>query len=415
MASANVFAGFLQPARSVFDYQQQLGQIDAGNVQTQAARQQLTAQADQLKREEADRNAFAALMQQYQDPQAATQAMLRSPSMTLYQKGMTAQKAQLDARKTEADINKDAATTAKTQGETVDGALARYRSMLDQVQNPQMAAQWLQAQYSDPQVAPVMARMGTLEQAMSGIPQDPQGFEQWRQRSAMGIQKFMEAQRLGAAAADTRANQMLVPGPDGTYTPNLPLIDAKKMIAKAGASKVEVNTGQKGLDNERNLRNDFRSEQVVKDFGDMQLAHKQVKAALSAGTPIGDTAGATKIMKLLDPGSVVRESELGIAMAASGRMDRMKNMLEMWMNGTKLTPTQRQEFASLADELMSAAGAAYNQKHDEYTDLGGRYKLDTGVLGPRWSPTSAKPPAKPGKPGAPAEAGSATQPSVSNW
>jgi hypothetical protein len=102
----------------------------------------------------------------------------------------------------------------------------------------------------------------------------------------------------------------------------------------------------------------------------MKSAYGQVLTALDQGSPIGDVAGATKVMKLLDPGSVVRESELGIAMAASGRMDRLKFYFNNWATGEKLTPTQREDFKQLSNELYAAAGQAYNQKRSEYLDFG---------------------------------------------
>lgn len=112
---------------------------------------------------------------------------------------------------------------------------------------------------------------------------------------------------------------------------------------RAGATNVSVpiNTGQRGLDNTLKLRGDFRSEPVYKAHQEMQSAYGQIKQSLSAASPAGDLAGATKLMKLLDPGSVVRESELGMAMAASGALDRLTNYASMIVNGTKLTPDQR--------------------------------------------------------------------------
>jgi hypothetical protein len=78
-------------------------------------------------------------------------------------------------------------------------------------------------------------------------------------------------------------------------------------------------------------------------------------------------------MKLLDPGSVVRESELAIAMEASGRMDRLQNYFSNMMSGQKLTPTQRDDFKALANELYAAAGQAYNAKRGEYEQFGNAY------------------------------------------
>jgi hypothetical protein len=145
---------------------------------------------------------------------------------------------------------------------------------------------------------------------------------------------------------------------------------------------VNMTEGQKGFENEMKLAGSFKNEGIYKDFNDMKAAYGQVNTALSQGTPIGDVAGATKMMKLLDPGSVVRETELGIAMAASGRMDRLQNYFNNWASGQKLTPTQRDEFKQLSAELYAAAGQAYNQKRGEYKNFGNAYgfkNLDTAL------------------------------------
>jgi hypothetical protein len=137
-----------------------------------------------------------------------------------------------------------------------------------------------------------------------------------------------------------------------------------------------MGAGQKGFENEMGLKKMFSAEPIYKDFSDMQSAYKQVQSSLKQENPIGDVAAATKIMKLLDPGSVVRESELGIAMAATGKMDRLQNYVDNWTKGTKLTPTQRQDFNNLATELYAAAGQTYNMKRNEFADFGAKYKLD---------------------------------------
>ena len=188
-------------------------------------------------------------------------------------------------------------------------------------------------------------------------------------------------------------NSLIIKGPDGRPMVNPLVLDAKRQIASAGASRINVpvNMGQKGYENESKLRNDFKSEPIYKDYNDMQSAYKQIKAGVAQGTPIGDVAVATKIMKLLDPGSVVRESELGVAMAAGGRMDRLQNYVQMQLSGDKLTPTMRKDFSALADELMAAAGQAYNMKRDEYAKMGGRYGLDQSVLGSPYKVEQPKP------------------------
>jgi hypothetical protein len=153
---------------------------------------------------------------------------------------------------------------------------------------------------------------------------------------------------------------------------------------------VDMTGGQKGFENEMKLASAFKQEPIYKDYSDMKSAFGQVVSSLSQGTPIGDVAGATKVMKLLDPGSVVRESELGIAMAASGRMDRLNNYFSNMMTGQKLTPTQREDFKALSNELYAAAGDAYNKKRQEFQGFGQAYgfkNLDAALGAPATIPS----------------------------
>jgi hypothetical protein len=189
-------------------------------------------------------------------------------------------------------------------------------------------------------------------------------------------------------------------------------------LRRSGATNVNVKvpvdmtSGQKGFENEMSLSKAFKAEPIYKDYSDMQSAFGQVVSSLSAGTPIGDVAGATKIMKLLDPGSVVRESELAIAMAASGRMDRLQNYFNNMMTGQKLTPTQRDDFKALANELYAAAGDAYNKKRNEYRGFGEAYNfknLDTALGAPATIPSLMRTAPSVGGGG-----GGATRPSLGN-
>ena len=175
---------------------------------------------------------------------------------------------------------------------------------------------------------------------------------------------------------------------------------------------VNMTEGQKGFENEMKLAGAFKQEPIYKDYQDVKSAFGQVVSSLSQGTPIGDVAGATKVMKLLDPGSVVRESELGIAMAASGRMDRLNNYFSNMMSGQKLTPTQREDFKALSNELYAAAGDAYNKKRQEFQGFGQAYgfkNLDAALGAPATIPSIMRT-----RPGAVPGGGGAVRPSLGN-
>lgn len=128
--------------------------------------------------------------------------------------------------------------------------------------------------------------------------------------------------------------------------------------------------------NERDLRNDFQSLPTTKAFREVQTSYDQITTALKNPSAANDLAAATKFMKLLDPGSVVRESELGMAMAATGQLDRMSNYFNMMKTGQKLTPSQRKDFADSATQLYSAAAGRYNETASEFQNLAKDYELN---------------------------------------
>ena len=110
------------------------------------------------------------------------------------------------------------------------------------------------------------------------------------------------------------------------------------------------------------LNNKYEQALKSNQFDEMEKAFQQVQSASRQGTPIGDVATAIKIMKLLDPGSVVRESELGIALnQTSGLVDRWKTFVERKYTGEQLTETQRREFREIANDFYKIAQASKNK------------------------------------------------------
>ncbi len=222
-------------------------------------------------------------------------------------------------------------------------------------------------------VAPETKPVGMPQEAVvNGTPQLVQYYEDGSYKVVTGL----------SPKAEPSAAEIKILRETGTPVTLENVMKLRRSGATNVTVPVDMTGGQKGFDNEMSLGKSFRSEPIYKDFNDMKSTFSQVVSSFKQGTPIGDVAGATKIMKLLDPGSVVRESELAIAMQAGGRMDRLQNYFNMWASGEKLTPTQRDDFQALANELYAAAGQAYNQKRSEYEQFGRSYgfkNLDTAL------------------------------------
>ena len=143
---------------------------------------------------------------------------------------------------------------------------------------------------------------------------------------------------------------------------------------------VNVGEGQKGFENEMKLAGAFKGEPVYKAFDEMRGSFQQITTGLNQKSPAGDLTAATKFMKLLDPGSVVRESELFLAMQATGALDRFTDVANKIISGTKLTEQQRADFRSVAEQLYNAAATSYNTKRDEYLQFGQSQGLKGSIL-----------------------------------
>jgi hypothetical protein len=187
--------------------------------------------------------------------------------------------------------------------------------------------------------------------------------------------KFIELTTPKTEAAPSSVKEYQFAQSQG-YQGSFQEFQLQQRAAGAPRTVLDMTGGQKGFDNEMSLKKSFSAEPVYKAFGEMQSAYGQITDSLKAASPAGDLAAATKFMKLLDPGSVVRESELGMAMAASGALDRARNYAELRLSGKKLTPDQRKDFQDLSDKLFTTATTAYNAKRGEFEQMGNAYGLD---------------------------------------
>lgn len=118
---------------------------------------------------------------------------------------------------------------------------------------------------------------------------------------------------------------------------------------------------------ESGLRDDYRADS--KNYTEIKRQSAIIKAALSDPSAAGTLSAATAYMKMLDPESVVRESELGMAMNNQGLIDRLKSYWTTIEMGKVLTPTQKADFARLSDMYLKSAEEAQINLNTRYSDL----------------------------------------------
>lgn len=140
-----------------------------------------------------------------------------------------------------------------------------------------------------------------------------------------------------------------------------------------------------------------------KEYSDQTKGYQEVKSAYgrvlaSEDNAVGDLSLIFGYMKMLDPGSVVREGEFATAQNAAGVPERIQNIYNQVVSGQRLSPSQRQSFKGQAGKLYSTAQTQEAQVRQGIERIAKGYGLNTANI--FYTPTEVAPTA----PGAPAPA-----------
>ncbi|MFA6064027.1 MAG: hypothetical protein WC736_15670 [Gallionella sp.] len=147
----------------------------------------------------------------------------------------------------------------------------------------------------------------------------------------------------------------------------------------------------KKFDLEDKVRKEYNSR--TGKFTELRGTYDVIKASSVDKSGAGDIALVTSFMKMLDPTSVVRETEFANARDTSGLLQKLQNQAQKLQSGAFLDDTQRQSFVRLAGQYMKAA-----EEHEKRTRAGlektvKSYNLDPeNVFGSVESPPSPVPP-----------------------
>lgn len=89
--------------------------------------------------------------------------------------------------------------------------------------------------------------------------------------------------------------------------------------------------------------------------------------------------------KMLDPDSVVRESEYALIANAKGLFDRLQQIVPQIQSGARLTPQQLQSMQQVATNLLQGSTTRLQDLDNYYSDLATRRKLNPADVLPSYS------------------------------
>lgn len=148
-----------------------------------------------------------------------------------------------------------------------------------------------------------------------------------------------------------------------------------KVIAQM--SKTKDPEKMSGL--EDTIRKEFLGQ--AKPYIEIGQAYKKIQESAKTPSAAGDLALIFNYMKILDPGSVVREGEFATAQNAAGVPDRIRAQYNQVINGQRLADVQRQDFLNQAKNVTRSQKDNFEQTLlPFYKDIVKNRQLDENLV-----------------------------------
>lgn len=176
------------------------------------------------------------------------------------------------------------------------------------------------------------------------------------------------------------------------YEPDSP--EYKAIIAGGTPSDI----GKEAWEKSKSVRGEFVAIPAVKSFSEQAQAFGRIVASAEDPSPAGDLALIFNFMKVLDPGSTVREGEFANAQNAGGIDDKVRGLYNQIINGKRLSEVQRSDFVGRAQRLYGNAEQGYAQTEKFYKGVAERAGLKPEEVIPNYRYGGSKPPKMLAKP-----------------
>jgi hypothetical protein len=142
--------------------------------------------------------------------------------------------------------------------------------------------------------------------------------------------------------------------------------------------KEELKASKDQFDQSSKLRSEISKVSV--DFNKQRGAWDRVKASAENPSPAGDLALIFNFMKVLDPGSTVREGEFAQVGAAGNLPTQTQRFYEQWATGQKLTDSQRKDVVNRAKRLYTAAEKTNKKDVNKIISIGKQFNIPKKLL-----------------------------------
>lgn len=181
-----------------------------------------------------------------------------------------------------------------------------------------------------------------------------------QQRSGQRLQKAMQAGSQQFQGRENALNRSATRSNLEFEVGARSAIEAQKAAAERAAAAAK---------SAGDLRKELQGRPEFKAFQEVSTAFDKVQRAAKGKTAASDMSMIFGYMKLLDPGSTVREGEYANAQQATGVPGYILNLYNKAKDGQLLNDAQRADFLSQAHNLLGAHQSKFDALAGQYRGL----------------------------------------------
>jgi hypothetical protein len=141
--------------------------------------------------------------------------------------------------------------------------------------------------------------------------------------------------------------------------------------------------GLRDFDDVNSFRKDYMSNDVTKETNKVRSAFTRIQASAKNPSPAGDLSIIFNYMKMLDPGSTVREGEFATAQNSGSIPDIIAARYNKVISGERLSQDQRLDFLDRSYGLWEAQVRSQEVTDKQFRDFAEQYGVDTKNIIPQ--------------------------------
>ena len=227
-------------------------------------------------------------------------------------------------------------------------------------------------------ITAIDAKVKTAERtAQNEIAKEANSFQETVRKiqSAANMTDMQKEQETRAAYTDLKAT---VQGINDNLAVNKQNSELQKLQYMQEFEKMNLPDPSKTGEAEAKLRGEYFDRTKNSKYDDAINNYQKIITA--ADNAAGDMSLIFQYMKLLDPGSTVREGEFANAQQATGVSGNILNLYNQALSGRRLNPQQRQDFTSSALDAVKPIIAQQRSNESFYSNLASQAGANPGAV-----------------------------------